>query len=66
MDNLMLDKNEIQTINWPSEIIELETKRQTNSIFEPEVFYDYKNINLMTWMVASLSSYWYHQHSEKL
>jgi hypothetical protein len=66
MDNLMLDQDEIQRINWPAEIIEIDDTKPTLSIFEPEVKYNYANINLMTWIVASLSAYRYHQHWEKI
>lgn len=66
MDNLMLDECEVAEIEWPTNKQERDIRKKGYDIFNPEVNYTLENIDAMTWIVCSLSSYWYHQHSEKV
>jgi len=66
MDELMLSHKHVNAVKWPHYPTEILHNPATYDIFNPEVQYTKSNINIVTWIICSISTYWYHEHNEKI
>lgn len=62
----MISNDAILEIDWPLHKFDIPIPTQSFNIFLPKEPYSRDNISIIIWVVCSISTYWYHEHTEKV
>lgn len=62
----MISNDAILEIDWPTLKFDIPIPSTSFNIFLPKEPYTRDNIPIIIWVICSISTYWYHEHTEKV